>query len=184
MLGSVWLVFDYHGMNTAVSYAVPLIVQKLKLPPKCGIFGSIVNTAALPQFYKRVRYVVQGVQKGMLTAVSTSHDAGIVHWSIGRNSFLLSSIRQDKREGTSPYVVVISRLRVILSDWGFSALAEDASQEKESCVRSRMFDIPRVDSDENQVAVNDRINTAAMEFASLLVLFKFIIAQRCHLVKR
>jgi serine/threonine protein kinase len=121
----------------------------------------------------------------MLTAVSTMHNAGIVHRSIGRNSFLLSSIRQDKREETSPYAVVISQLRLILSDWGFSALAEDASQEKESGVRSRMLDITRVDLDENQVAVNDRINTAATEFASMpLVLCKFIIAQRRHLVKQ
>ena len=109
--------------------------------------------------------MVQGVLKGMLTAVSTAHDSGIVHRSIGRNSFLLRSIRQDKREGTSLYAVVISRLRVILSDLGFSALAEDASQEKENGVRSRMFDIPKVDLDENQVAVNDRINIAATEFA-------------------
>ena len=128
--------------------------------------------------------MVQGVLKGMLTAVSSAHDAGIVHQRIGRNSFLLSSIRQDKREETSPYAVVISQLRLILSDWGFSALAEDASQEKESGVWSQMFDIPRVDSDENQVAVNGRINTAATEFTSPLILFKFIIAQRRHLVQR
>ena len=128
--------------------------------------------------------MVQGVLKGMLTAVLTVHNAGIVHRSIGQNSFLLSSSGQNKREGTSPDAVMISRLRVILSDWWFSALAEDASQEKESGVWSQMFDIPGVDSDENQVAVNGRINTAATEFTSPLILFKFIIAQRRHLVQR
>lgn len=165
MPGSVWLVFDYHGLNTAASYAVPSMIQRSKLPPKRGIFGGVVEPPALPPFYERARYMVQGVLKGMLTAVSTAHDAGIVHRSIGRNSFVLSSIGQDKREGTSPYAVVISRLRVILSDWGFSALAADAAKEKESGVRSQMFGIPGVDSYENQVAVNDRINMAATEFA-------------------
>jgi hypothetical protein len=164
--GSVWLVFDYHGTSTAASYAVPSMVRRSKLPPRRGVFGwGVVEPPPLPPFGERARYVCQGVLRGMMSAVATAHDAGIVHRSIGRNSFVLSSVGQDKGEATSPYAVVISRLRVVLSDWGFSALAEDAAREREFGVRSRMFGIPGVDSYENQVEANDRIAIAATEFA-------------------
>lgn len=153
--GSIWLVFDYHGLSTAASYSVPNIIQRSKLPPKRGIFGGIVEPPALPPFTERARYVTQGVLKGMLTALATVHNANIVHRSIGRNSFILSSIGQDKREATSPYATVLTRLRVILSDWGFSALAIDAVREKEFGIRLRMFDIP----------MNDRITTISIDFA-------------------
>lgn len=163
--GSVWLVFDYHGLVTAASYAVPMLIQRSKMPPKRGPFGGIVQAPALPPFKERARYVVQGVLKGMLSAVASAHESGIVHRSIGRNSFILSSVGQDKREATSPYAVVVARLRVILSDWGFSATLEEALQGKELGVRSRMFGIPAVESYENQVTSDDRISVAAEEFA-------------------
>lgn len=163
--GSVWLVFDYHGLSTASSYAVPHLIQRSKLPPKRGPFGGIVEAPPLPPFKERARYVVQGVLKGMLGAVAAAHDAGVVHRSIGRNSFVLSSVGQDKREATSPYAVVVSRLRVVLSDWGFSATVEDAARGKELGVRSRMYGIPAVDSYEGQVASDDKILVAAEEFA-------------------
>ena len=163
--GSVWLVFDYHGLSTAASYAVPMLIQRSKLPPKRGPFGGIIEAPPLPPFNERARYMVQGVLKGMLSAVATAHEADIVHRSIGRNSFILSSVGQDKREAISPYAVVMSRLRVILSDWGFSATLKEAMQEEELGVRSRMFGIPSVASYENQKSMNDRIEVAAMEFA-------------------
>jgi serine/threonine protein kinase len=165
--GSVWLVFDYHGTSTAASYAVPPMFARSKIPPKRGVFGwGVVEPPPLPPFGERARYVVRGVLRGMMGAVSIAHESGIVHRSIGRNSFILSSVGQDKLEATSPYAVVISRLRVVLSDWGFSALAEDAARERESGVRSRMFGIPGVDSYEDRVSSNDdRIAIAAAEFA-------------------
>ena len=163
--GSIWLVYDYHGISTAAAYAVPAIIQRSKLPPKRGPFGGIIEAPPLPPFKERSRYMVRGVLKGMLSAVATAHEAGIVHRSIGRNSFILSSAGQDKREATSPYAVVLSRLRVILSDWGFSATVSDAAEEKELGVRSKMFGIPSVDSYENQRSSDDRINVAAEEFA-------------------
>ena len=162
--GSIWLVFDYHGLSTASSYAVPAIIQRSKLPPQRGMFGGIVEPPSLPPIKERSRYMVQGILRGMLSALATAHDAGIVHRSIGRNSFILSSVSQDKREATSPYAVVISRLRVILADWGFSATIEEA-KEKELGIRSKMFGIPSIDSYENQLATDDRINKAAEAFA-------------------
>ena len=158
--GSIWLVFDYHGLSTAASYSVPHIIQRSKLPPKRGIFGGIVEPPALPPFTERARYVIQGVLKGMLTALATAHNANIVHRSIGRNSFILSSIGQDKREATSPYATILTRLRVILSDWGFSALAIDTVREKDFGIRLRMFDIPGA----NKI-MSDRITTIAIDFA-------------------
>lgn len=163
--GSVWLVFDYQGISTAATYCVPAVIQRSKLPPKRGPFGGVVEAPRLPPFNERSRYMVQGVLRGMLSAVASAHEAGIVHRSLGRNSFILSSVGQDKREATSPYAVVIPRLRVILSDWGFSATLQEAVQEKELGVRSKLFGIPAVDSYENQRSNDDRIDVAAGQFA-------------------
>jgi hypothetical protein len=165
--GSVWLIFDYHGTFTSSSYAVPFATRRSKMPPRRGAFGwGVVEPPPLPPFRERANYVVNGVLRGMLCALATSHDANIVHRSIGRNSYILSSVGQDKREATSPYAVVISRLRVILSDWGFSALATDAARETDLGVRSRIFGIPGIDPYErDRNASNDRIAIAATEFA-------------------
>lgn len=162
---SVFLVYDYHGLNTASSYAVPALIRRSKLPPRRGPFGGIVEAPPLPPFEERARYVVRGVLRGMVGAVATAHGAGIVHRSIGRNSFLLSSTGQDKREATSPYSVVASRLRVVLSDWGFSASFEEATRDAEMGARSRMFDIPAVGSYEDLRAGDGRVQSAAKEFA-------------------
>ncbi|KAL3827430.1 hypothetical protein ACHAXA_003164 [Cyclostephanos tholiformis] len=164
--GSVWLIFDYHGTFTASSYAVPSAIRRSRIPPKRGIFGwGIVEPPPLPPFRERANYVVRGVLRGMMSALATAHDAGLVHRSIGRSSFVLSSVGQDKREATSPYAVVTSRLRVILSDWGFSSLAMDAAREKEFGVRSRIFGIPGVDSYGDRDPSNDRAAIAVTEFA-------------------
>lgn len=160
---SVWLIFDYHGLSTASTYAVPAVIQRSKLPPRRGIFGfGVVEAPPLPSFTDRARYMVRGVLLGMLSAVAAAHKAGVVHRSIGRNSFLLSSIGQDKREATSPYAVTTSRLRVILSDWGFSATVDDAAREKELGVRSRMFGIPAMVGGGID---DDRLQAVAKEFA-------------------
>lgn len=156
--GSVWLIYDYHGLSTAASYAVPLLMQRNKLPPKRGPFGGIVQAPPLPPFKERARYMVQGVLKGMLNSLAVAHESGIVHRSLGRSSFILSSVGQDKREATSPYAVVVERLRVILGDWGFSASLEEAVQEKEFIARCRVYGITAVGPD-------GRVNGAAIEFA-------------------
>ena len=161
--GSVWLIFDYHGLSTASAYAVPAMIKRSKLPPQRGIFGfGVVEAPPLPPFIDRARYMVRGVLLGMLSAVAEAHNAGVVHRSIGRNSFLLSSVGQDKREATSPYAVTTSRLRVVLSDWGFSATVGDAAREKELGVRSRMFGIPVMVGGK---APSDRVQAVAEEFA-------------------
>ncbi len=161
--GSVWLIFDFHGLATASAYAVPAMIQRSKLPPQKGFFGfGVVEAPPLPPFIDRARYMVRGVLLGMLSAVAAAHKANIVHRSIGRNSFLLSSIGQDKREATSPYSITISRLRIVLSDWGFSATLDDAAREKELGVRSRMFGIPAM---VGGAVDEDRIRAVAKEFA-------------------
>ena len=124
--GSIWLVYDYHGLNTAALYAVPSLFKRSKLPPKRGPFGGIIEAPSLPPFKERARYMVHGVLKGMVSAVATAYEAGIVHQIIGRNSFMLISVGQDKREVTRPYAMVTARLRVILSDRGFRATLLEA----------------------------------------------------------
>lgn len=152
--GSIWLVYDYHGLSTAGSYCEPLIFQQSKLPPKRGVFGKIIPAPPLPPFKERARYMVQGVMKQMLIALAETHEAGLLHNSIGRNSFILSSVGQDKREATNPYSVVVDRLRVILSDWGFSQLIKDVFNDESFTRRAKSFGID-VDYDPE----------AAMEFA-------------------
>ena len=156
--GSVWLVYDYHGLNTAASYAVPPLVRRSQLPPRRGPFGGVIAEPPLPPFRERARYVVQGVLRGMLRAVATAHAAGVVHRSIGRTSFLLASTGQDKREATSPYAVVVARLRVVLVDWGFSATVEEAARDRELGSRARLFGLP-------QAGADDRAAAAAEAFA-------------------
>lgn len=164
--GSIWIVYDYHGLSTAASYAVPLMIQRSKLPPKRGMFGRVVEAPPLPPFKERGRYMIRGVLKGMLQAIATAHAADLVHRSIGKNSFILSSVGQDKREATSPYAVVVERLRVVLTDWGFSRDIREAVVEKEFAGRCRMFDIPTLDSYEYQRAMDtSRMEEAAAQFA-------------------
>lgn len=164
--GSIWVVYDYHGLSTAASYAVPLIIQQSKLPPKRGMFGNIVQAPPLPPFRERGRYMIRGVLKGMLQSIATAHAANLVHRSIGKNSFILSSVGQDKREATNPYAVVVERLRVVLSDWGFSRDIQEAVLEKEFSGRCRMFGIPSLDSYEYQRASDTtRMEDAAAQFA-------------------
>jgi len=97
--------------------------------------------------------------------VATAHDAGVVHRSIGQNSFLLSSVGRDEREATGPYAVVAARLRIVSSDWGFSAAVEAAATEEEPGARSRTFGVPTVGSYKDRVPADDRVGTAAVEFA-------------------
>ena len=139
--GSVWLVYDYHGLTTANNYCEPLLFMKEKLPPKRGVFGNLVPPPSLPPFKESARYMVQGILKQMLHAVAMTHEAGLVHNSLGRNSFLLSSVGQDKREATSPYSVVVDRLRVVLSDWGFSQTIDEALYDEEFVRRAKSFGI-------------------------------------------
>jgi len=164
--GSIWIVYDYHGLSTASSYAVPLIIQQSKLPPKRGMFGNIIQAPPLPPFRERARYMTRGVLKGMLQSIATAHAADLVHRSIGKNSFILSSVGQDKREATNPYAVVVERLRVVLADWGFSRDIQEAVLEKEFSGRCRMFGIPSLDSYEYQRSSDTtRMEEAAVRFA-------------------
>ncbi|KAL3804200.1 hypothetical protein HJC23_013719 [Cyclotella cryptica] len=133
--GSTWLVFDYHGLATASSYAVPMSIQESKLPPKRGVFGNIVPPPPSPPCKERARYMVQGILKQMLTAVAR----------------MKLAVGQDKREAVSPYAGVVERLRVVLCDWGFSERLKDSVNDEEFRQRAKSFGIPNgIDSKTNQ----------------------------------
>ena len=168
--GSVWLVYDYHGLTTANGYCEPLMFMREKLPPKRGVFGNIVPPPSLPPFKESARYMVQGILKQMLQAVAMAHEAGLVHNSLGRNSFLLSGVGQEKREATSPYSVVVDRLRVVLSDWGFSQTIDEALYDEEFVRRAKSFGID-VDYDPEaaeELAMAEDLHALGFVFLALL----------------
>lgn len=77
----------------------------------------------------------------MLEAVATTHESGMVHRSVGRNSFVLSGTGQDKAEATSPYAILPERLNVKLSDWGFACKLEDVARDGDFRARARVFQV-------------------------------------------
>jgi serine/threonine protein kinase len=79
--------------------------------------------------------------KQCLEGLRDIHDSGFTHRSIGRNSIILSSVGQDKMEASSPFATVPGRLRVKLSDFGFSGRIIDASNDEDFRRRARAFDI-------------------------------------------
>jgi len=75
----------------------------------------------------------------VLIIVRSLHEAGIVHRSLGRNSFVLSSPSQNKAESSSIYFTRISGLVVKLSDLGFAGLLEDSTKDQAFISRARSF---------------------------------------------
>ena len=117
---AVWLVYEYAGLSTVQAYAEPALIRRSSLPVKKGFFGNPVPPDPLPPWKERARYVVHGIVRGTLTALAEIHEEGLVHRSLGRNSMLLSSKTQDKREAVSVYATQTSNLLIKLSDFGFS----------------------------------------------------------------
>eukprot|EP00549_Striatella_unipunctata_P026002 CAMPEP_0118682616 /NCGR_PEP_ID=MMETSP0800-20121206/5579_1 /TAXON_ID=210618 ORGANISM="Striatella unipunctata, Strain CCMP2910" /NCGR_SAMPLE_ID=MMETSP0800 /ASSEMBLY_ACC=CAM_ASM_000638 /LENGTH=429 /DNA_ID=CAMNT_0006579015 /DNA_START=368 /DNA_END=1654 /DNA_ORIENTATION=+ len=127
--GSIWIVYEYVGLTTLSSYAVPALKKWEQLPIKRGVFGNPVPPAALPFWNARAGYVVMGVLKQALEAVAFLHDQGVAHFSIGKSSIVLSSLGQDKLEASSPYATAASRALVKLNDFGFARICEDIDDE-------------------------------------------------------
>jgi serine/threonine protein kinase len=138
--GAVWLVYEYAGLSSLQAYtSQPPEVRRSSLPPKRGFFGAIVRAPPLPSFEERANYVVKGIMKGAIEAVASLHESGLVHRSIGRSSFILSSKTMDKREVASPYATMVSQLCVKLADFGFSGLYKESANNEEFCARARTF---------------------------------------------
>lgn len=136
---SIWFVYEWVGLSTAGMYATPALKRWSRIPPQRGLFGNLMAPPALPPFKERAKYVIKGILLQSLQALSTLHDNGIVHRSIGRNSIIISSKGQDKQEASSPYATVISRLRIKLSDFGFSGKIADSSSDEAFRSRARTF---------------------------------------------
>jgi hypothetical protein len=138
---AVWVVYEYAGFTTVAGYQQPALMRRANIAPTKGFFGKLVQPPPIPAWKDRSNYVVKGIMKQAIEAVSTVHESGIVHRSIGRNSFLLSSKGMDKREAISPYATLTDQLVVKLADFGFSGLYKDSTSNEEFCSRARTFDL-------------------------------------------
>lgn len=135
---SLWLIYEYVGFSTLNAYAQPAKKRWSSLPYGKGIFGNAIPPPPLPPFAERARYV-KAILKQSLEGLATIHDSGITHRSIGRSSIVLSSVGQDKQEASSPLATVPGRLKMKISDFGFSGEIVDASKDEEFRKRARAF---------------------------------------------
>lgn len=168
---SVWIVYAYAGLSTlqATFAGQPPIVRLSKLPPKRGIFGGVVDPPPLPSFEQRATYV-KAIVKGIVDAVATLHESGVVHRSIGRGSVLLSTTASDKREASSPYATSSSQLRVKLSDFGFAGRYEGSTDSAEFCARARTFGLSGVRRGDNTAATANFAMAEDMHAAGFVVM--------------
>ena len=135
---SLWLVYEYCGLSTVGRYAQPALKRWSNLPYGKGIFGNPIPPPPLPPFKERARYV-KAILKKSLQSLASLHDNGIAHRSIGRNSIILSSVGQDKQEASSPLAVVTGRIKIKVSDFGFSGEIIDASRDEDFRRRAKAF---------------------------------------------
>lgn len=135
---SLWLVYEYSGLSTIGRYAQPAKKRWSNLPYGKGIFGKPIPPPPLPSFTERAKYV-KAIMKKSLQAIATLHDNGITHRSIGRNSIILSSVGQDKQEASSPLATVSGRMKIKVSDFGFSGEIVDASKDEAFRKRAKAF---------------------------------------------
>ena len=136
---ALWIVYEYAGLNTISTYAVPPVIRRGLLPPKRNFFGGISEPPPLPSWRDRANYVVKGIMKSAVQAVADVHESGIAHRSIGRSSLVLSSTSQDKRQTSSVYCTQSSGLVVKLADFGFSGLLVESAYDDEFISRARSF---------------------------------------------
>mmetsp|Transcript_637 Transcript_637/g.881 ORF Transcript_637/g.881 Transcript_637/m.881 type:complete len:580 (-) Transcript_637:23-1762(-) len=137
--GSIWVAYEYSGLNTLGNYAVPGEIRRQRMPPRRGPFGVAISPPELPIWKERANYVVKGVLKGSLEALAYLHERGIAHRSIGRSSIIMSCVGMDKSETSSPFATQISRLSIKLSDFGFSGDVYESSNDPSFRSRARGF---------------------------------------------
>ena len=165
--GSIWIVYEYSGLNTLAGYAEPASLRRSKMPTKRGVFGMPVSPPVLAPWSERANYVVNGIMKGSLEALVFLHDNGVVHRSIGRNSIIVSSVGMDKAEASSPFATLPSRLSMKLSDFGFSGNPFQSTLDSSFCSRARGFGINVREGDSS-------ISASAFAFAEDLHALGFV----------
>ena len=138
--GSLWIVYEYTGLTTLSRYAEPALKRWFNLPPQKGFWGNPTAPPALPPWKERAKYV-KAMMRGCLQGLSTIHENGFTHRSLGRNSIIISSVGQDKQEASSPLATVAGRLRMKISDFGFSGRIADSSNDEEFRRRARAFNL-------------------------------------------
>ena len=151
--GAVWLVYEYAGLSTIQAYSEPAELRLAKLPPKKGFFGNVIE-AIPPSWRDRANYVVKGIMKHTIAALSTIHENGMVHGSIGRTSIILSSKEMDKRNAIAPTNTMISTLRVKLSEFAFARVFEESTSNDEFCTRAKTFGLSFQKGDHNVLTTN------------------------------
>ncbi|KAG7362906.1 hypothetical protein IV203_026266 [Nitzschia inconspicua] len=172
---AVWIVYEYAGLTTLASYASsPPQVRRAQVPPKKNFFGGIVDPPPLPSFDERANYIVKGVMKGAIEALATIHDAGLAHRSIGRNSLVMTTPSQDKREASSVYATRTAALQVKLSDFGFSGLLDESCQDEDFLMRARAFGLSFRKSDTASLvatnfAMSEDLHALGFVFLGLLL---------------
>lgn len=141
---SLWIVYEYTGLSTLSRYAQPAFRRWFNLPPQKGFWGKPTAPPLLPPFRERARYL-KAMMKGCLEGLAQIHDSGFAHRSIGSSSIIISSVGQDKQEASSPLATVAQRLRMKISDFGFSGRIVDSSDDEEFRRRARAFNIDIVE---------------------------------------
>jgi serine/threonine protein kinase len=134
---AVWLVFEYAGLTSFQAYSEPAEIRRGRLPVKKGFFGNPIEPPPLPSFKDRANYVVKGIMKQAILAVAHVHENGLVHRSLGRSSFFISSTAMDKREASSPYETRATQLIVKLADFGFAGPQSESTLDEEFLARAR-----------------------------------------------
>jgi serine/threonine protein kinase len=170
--GAVWIVYEYAGLSTLETYAVPGEIRRAKIPPERTIFG-IKEPPKLPDWNDRANFVINGIIKQSIIAIATMHESGVVHRSLGRTSLILSNKAMDKRDSASPFNTNISQLRIKLSDFGFSGLFETSTLDKEFCTRAKLFDL-NLQPGENSIlstnfAIAEDMHALGLGFLGLLL---------------
>lgn len=135
---AIWLLYEYAGLSSLQLYAQPPVIRQARLPPKRGLFGNIVGPPPLPSFRERFIYV-KAIMKKCIEAVANLHDNYIVHRSLGRSSFIISSTVMDKTQASSPYATSPHQLTVKLTDFGFSGPLQESTANEEFLGRARLF---------------------------------------------
>jgi len=170
--GSLWLVYEYVGLSTLSVYAQPALKRWFNLPLQKGFWGSPTAPPALPQWHERAKYV-KAMMRGCLQGLVSIHENGITHRSIGRNSIIISSVGQDKKEASSPLATVAQRLRMKISDFGFSGRIVDASNDEEFRRRARAFDLTIIEGssvlESKSFAIAEDLHALGFVFIGLLL---------------
>lgn len=169
---SLWIAYEYAGFSTLSRYSQPALKRWFNLPPQKGIFGRVTAPPALPPWKERARYV-KTMMRGCLEGLSAIHESGFTHRSLGLNSIIISSVGQDKQEASSPMATVGQRLRMKISDFGFSGRIVDASNDEEFGKRARAFDLDIIEGasmlESKSFAIAEDLHALGFVFIGLLL---------------